>query len=114
MGRLSLRISISNASVWERLILDTNTGESQVYDNEALDLYLSKQSWRVLDNVLSDFIEHSLSEVRENFNEPMEHQTSGRSFNESKVYCRAWKSMMDTMAVEKNVRKVFIKQITSF
>ena len=152
-GRLALQLQVSNQSHWEDLVLGAGgtsasqttvkeegqeQGASRSYDREALESFLSQDSWQRVENVLSEFVGLMLrsaeesprysstdtdidsagsGERREERGEREEEiKTSssrrkkrqhrhGTSYVESEVYCDAWKSMMETMAADKRIRK---------
>ena len=133
-GRLGLQIPVSNQSVWEQLVTDSDApgttqssqeqekAQARSYDRLALETFLSQDSWHRADQMLSDFVGQTLLQQLQPSNgagNPTAAGTKSSSsrkkrrqkkkegaHEESEVYCEAWKSMMDTMSADKKIRKV--------
>lgn len=88
---------------------DSATGpSSRAYDREVVERYLTEHSWKQLDHALGNFVD----EVFHAALVPSKDSTGTKKkkhkklYNESSVYCATWKGMMDTILMDKSVRKV--------
>jgi hypothetical protein len=130
---LGFSVVMSDQSVWEQLVLvDAEAGSTasaqssgpRAYDRVALEAFLSQDSWTKMDLALGGFIEQALQGAlvpsspsgsdSETGTEPFGSSSKRRrkrsrgAHQESDVYCAAWKSMMDTIATDKQIRKVIL------